>query len=360
MQEAVDPEVFLLANPAAIGTIRQAPGLPGAWYQRVFDPDHAAAKFEERNGARPPSLGDPVSTGSAAGSRLLEQMARDASGGWRRLLIGNEKMLANLEDLRLVMPNFAAPLELIMTTIRASARTRRPIRLPPMLLNGVPGTGKTRFAQKLGKALCVPTTEIAMPSATGTNILTGTDLSWKAARPGRLTAALAESPYAGPVVFLDEIEKVYTHAGEQPLDVLHMLWERQSALKTRDECLEIDFAADHVIWIASCNETRTIRPSLLDRLRVFDVPRPAPRQMKAIVTAIYADLVDEWHGWFETDLAPDIIAQISAEPPRRIKSTLADAMTHAAADDRHSIKAEDIARAIIAENRPARAKFGFV
>jgi len=362
--ESIDPEAILHETPAQIGTIRHVPDYDG-WYQKVFDPDEAASKFEERNGTRPSLTLASVVSGAPAGSRLLAQMVQDIMRGWRRLPVGNAGMLEALEQLRLAMPNFATPLALIITTIRASAKTGRPFRLPPIILNGEPGTGKTRFAQNLGKALGVSTAEIAMPSANGTNVLTGTDLTWKASRPGHVTTALVEGHQASPLIFMDELEKTYTHANEEPLDVLHALWEPQSALKIRDECLEIEFAADHVIWIATSNETRTIRPSLLDRARIFDIPRPASQQMRAIIEGIYKDLAAEWHEWFPSELDPEILspaslAELGAQPPRRIKTILAEALIRAAADGRHAIHHDDIIAVASTENRPTRQKIGFV
>ena len=362
--EPIEPQAILHETPAQIGTIRHVPDYDG-WYQKIFDPDEAASKFEERNSTRPSLTLAAFASGAPAGSRLLAQMAQDIMRGWRRLLVGNAAMLEALEQLRLAMPNFATPLALIITTIRASAKTGRPFRLSPILLNGEPGTGKTRFAQALGKALGVSTTEIAMPSANGTNPLTGTDLTWRAARPGHVTTALVEGHQASPLIFLDELEKTYTHANEEPLDVLHSLWERQSALKIRDECLELEFAADHVIWIATSNETRTIRPSLLDRARIFDIPRPASQQMRAIIEGIYKDLAADWHEWFPSELDPDILSPailsaLGAQPPRRLKTILAEALIRAAADGRHAIHHDDIIAVASTENRPTRQKIGFV
>ncbi|WP_284178078.1 AAA family ATPase [Rhabdaerophilum sp. SD176] len=311
------------------------------WYLKVFDPAEAVRIYTDRHGEAPEALGSFTLGGGQAGDPMLRAMAHDRQCGWRRLPVATDETITALEALGPVMPNFKEPLEAIHLASRASLATGLPWQVPAMILNGSPGTGKTRFSKAVSAILGTSVTEIPMSQMNGAGPLTGTDQSWKHPRVGKVAQALVSGETASPCILLDELEKTFSYAGDAPLDVLHQLWEPENARRFTDECLGCQFAAHRVIWMATSNETQDIRESLLDRALVYTIAAPDRTQMEAVIRAIYAELAMEWQGWFTPDIDPAVITRVAASSPRQIKAALRAAMIRAAADGRKGLEIGD-------------------
>lgn len=329
--------------PASIGEQRSITvgGTP-QWYLKVFDPAEAVRVYTERHGETPEAAGSFAFGAGQAGDPMLRAMAHDRQCGWRRLPVATEETIAALSELGSTMPNFQEPLGAIHLACRASLATGLPWQLPAMILNGPPGTGKTRFSKAVSAILETSVTEIAMPQMTGAAPLTGTDLTWKHPRVGKVAQVLVSGETAAPCLLLDELEKAFSYVGDEPLDVLHQLWEVENARRFQDECLGCHFAANRVIWMATSNETNGIRESLLDRAQVYTIAEPDRTQIEAVIRAIYADLYFEWQGWFTPDIDPAVINRVAAGSPRQIKALLRDAMIRAAADGRRQLGSQHV------------------
>lgn len=329
--------------PASIGEQRliTVGGKP-QWYLKVFDPAEAVRIYTDRHGETPEVAGSFTFGGGQAGDPMLRAMAHDRQCGWRRLPVATDETIAALSELGSIMPNFQEPLGAIHLACRASLATSLPWQVPAMILNGPPGTGKTRFSKAVSAILGTSVTEIAMPQMSGAGPLSGTDQTWKHPRVGKVAQVLVSGETASPCLLLDELEKAFSYVGDEPLDVLHQLWEAENSRRFMDECLGCQFAAHRVIWMATSNETRNIRESLLDRAQVYSIAAPDQTQIEAVIRAIYADLCLEWQGWFTPDIDPAVINRVAAGSPRQIKATLHDAMVRAAADGRRRVSHKDV------------------
>lgn len=357
--EKCEEPVEVWTIPAIIGEQRSIT-VDGVkrWHQKVLDPGEAVRVYTDRHGEPPEPPGSFTFGGAQAGDPMLRAMAHDRQCGWRRLPVANDETIAALEALGSIMPNFAEPLETIHLACRASLATGLPWQVPAMILNGLPGTGKTRFAKAVSAILGTALTEVSMPQMNGAGSLTGTDLTWKHPRVGKVAQALVSGETASPCILLDELEKAFSYAGDAPLDVLHQLWEPENARRFMDECLGCHFAAHRVIWMATSNETRDVRESLLDRTLVYTIAPPDRPHMEAVIRAIYAELAVEWQGWFTPDIDPAVIVRVAASSPRQIKVALRAAMIRAAADGRAAINAADVA--LLDPSQHRRRSFGFI
>ncbi|MFY8153973.1 MAG: AAA family ATPase [Hyphomicrobiales bacterium] len=133
------------------------------------------------------------------------------------VLFGTAPMREQLSGLRVRCPGFAAVTDLVDRAVALSIMTGTPLSLPPLLLAGPPGIGKTHYSKSLAAVLGVPTH--AWSCATNSDamqLITGHPTSWRGARMGLLTEALVTSGSASRVVLLDEIDKFVTHRDEQP------------------------------------------------------------------------------------------------------------------------------------------------
>ena len=136
------------------------------------------------------------------------------------------------------------------------------MHIPPFLLLGKPGVGKTHFAMQLAQSLGVDMAKISAGGAQGGFQLTGSHTSWKGARPRSLTALLAAGKSAAPVNVINEIDKI-VDARYPVLPVLLNLLERGTAKQFTDEFFEMEIDASKIIFVLTANSTVGIPESLL-------------------------------------------------------------------------------------------------
>lgn len=113
-----------------------------------------------------------------------------------------------LSDLSIDYPNFEQLIRTIvlphLTLVDAGIRHR----MPPVLLVGPPGVGKTQFARSLQNVLDTPGLFLAMNLETNASALAGASTFWSNSNPGRVFEILAwgasgRLPVANPLVVLD-------------------------------------------------------------------------------------------------------------------------------------------------------------
>lgn len=326
---------------------------------KVFEPAEARRRFAALHGCDPPLVLD---AGIDDGPELLlSSMAHDALSGLRPLTVADRRIIDGLTALRAEMPNFADFLSLLEISAHASANAQAPLSIAPTILVGPPGTGKTRLCRRLSEILLVHYEELSMPSLSGAMPLSGTDATWKTSRPGIIAGTLFNGSYANPIVALDEIEKCHDHYGmDNPLDVLHSLWEREGATKFLDDCLKVRFDASAVYWFATANEIEGIRSSLLDRVQIFEVRPPTADQMGTVVETAYRESCSRWLGWFSSELHPSVIDHLRSASPRLVHRTIELAMKLCAAHGRREISIDDAKSALTAMNVEEKTRVGFI
>ncbi|MDA8112761.1 MAG: AAA family ATPase, partial [Nitrospiraceae bacterium] len=103
-------------------------------------------------------------------------------------------------------PHMKGVLQIIRDFLDISRLAQGPSSLPPLLLAGPPGSGKTAFALDLAKALGVPSRLVNSASLTHSFVLGGIDAVWGSAKEGMILNVLLEGA-GNPVMVLDEIDK---------------------------------------------------------------------------------------------------------------------------------------------------------
>ena len=309
-------EITSLVNPTYF--CEQVTALPAKKRLAVYSAD-AIKKLQKGSG----SVDSEV---HKRNGQLFEQL--NPKGPNRR--VGLARSIEAVLALERSHPHFSEVIQFVADRIAMQKVSRRPVRLPPMMLFGPPGVGKTHFCEALASVLHVPVRRHPMDQAETSSALLGSDLSWGNTRYGLVFELLALGDHANPVVILDELDKAgrtYSSSGTltSPTSVLHSLLEPVSALRVRDISVDIELDASLITWIATANYPWLVAPTLRSRMKEFLIQMPTAQQSLIVATSVVAQAIkDSGINWSE---APDrrFIAAVAHLSAREIYQATATA-----------------------------------
>ena len=150
----------------------------------------------------------------------------------------------------------------------ASAEFRAPI----LLLVGLVGTGKTTFAFSLAEALERKIVRIPFGGMGSAKDLRGNSRLILGSEPGRVIKGITEAGVRNPVILLDEIDRVTKEANADIMGVLIELLDPAQNDKFVDDYIDYPVDLSQAIFIATCNNTRSIATAVLDRMEKISMP----------------------------------------------------------------------------------------
>jgi ATP-dependent Lon protease len=210
------------------------------------------------------------------------------------------QLLSALEELEQAQPHFREVIEFIRRCGELALLRKKQLHVPPILLVGGPGVGKTHFTHDLAKALQRPVVRHSMDADHTASTLSGSARHWSNTNTGTVFDAVCMSERADPIILIDEVDKSVAGADgnrKDPLQPLLSLLEPVSATAFTDLSAGITFDASHITWIATANSLRPISIPILSRFRVFEIrPPSAPDALslaEAIVRQKHADMAIE-------------------------------------------------------------------
>lgn len=217
-------------------------------------------------------------------------------------------------------------------------------RLPPLLLNGAPGCGKTALAKRIAALLAVPLAEIDMATVHTSFTVVGLDVGYATGRPGRLWEVL-QNECMSPVLVLDELDKARADGtGDDVVGFLYGLLEPVTARRFTDAAVGLAMDASKISWIATCNDVRAIDAAILSRFTIIEVPLPTAKEMPAVIDSIHRDLMStaDWAAWFEQPLSNEVVTALAALSPRAVMGAIEDAYASAATAGRRVVIPADV------------------
>ena len=298
----------------------------------------------------------PARTETEHEGRLAAILRAGEAGTWRELARPTPACLTRLDTLDTAAPHMGEVTALVRRHVQAALAIGLHIQLPPLMLLGEPGMGKTWYLSHLGVALGVPTRSFPMSGTTLGEGLQGSHPSWRNAAPGLVARTLLQEKVANPVILLDEADKPGTNSwNSDPYRAFYGLLEPAGARTFRDEYLGFDLDAGSVSWILAGNSLTSLPEPIRDRLTILEVPAISRVQLAAIVTSIYAEANAAAKGFFDADLEPGILDVLLTMSPRAIRKAVQDAMVRAAAGGRRRLGPDDLKSA----RRTSGAHYGF-
>jgi len=363
----------------------------------VFDPREALARLRELNGRsylanldetlaseKPPSAfaqqakalresrecwGEEfefvsLSSEESLRARRLHALLEDEMGGHRIALVATDPIVKAIEKLAEASPHGHDAISVVADACALSLRANVPVTLPPIILVGPPGTGKSFLAARLAKALNQPHVTVPVNSGHLFGTLGGLSSAWKGAAAGRIAKTLIEHGSASPIVVMDEIDKpVISSSSDRPHDPLLTLWEPENAKCWKDEYYELSFDARHLIHIATANDIECLPGPVLDRALVVELPPPSQLVARAIALQIFSAAVEPLEGFIDAILTDEVLDRLGRYAPRRIYRIVQLALPIAVRAGHHAITITDVAaaeRLLSGTTEAPRPAFGFV
>jgi len=306
-----------------------SPTIPVAGFKDVYD----TAAVEK-------ALQDLPQSSSEALRALYEKMLR--LGGQRFAVkpSGLPEMQALYEEL----PNFGEVLEHIRRQLALCVDSADDIELPPILLLGGPGIGKTHFARRVSQLLGTGFGFVPMSSLTAGWVLSGASSQWKNAKPGKVFDTFLNGEYANPVMVVDEIDKASADGQYDPLGALYELLESQTAMRFIDEFAEVPIDASGAVWFATANDAARIPEPLLNRMHVYEIAAPDMEGSARIALSLYRE-IRESHDWgkrFPEAPSGSVIEKLALLTPREMRRAVQSAFGNAKVSGRDELRPEDI------------------
>ncbi|WP_411352973.1 AAA family ATPase (plasmid) [Leisingera aquaemixtae] len=179
------------------------------------------------------------------------------------------------------MPWMAPATDLLWKFMRRSVRNGDAgFRLPPVLLDGPPGIGKSIWARQLSAALGVPRCGVEATVEQASFGILGSQRGWANPQPGRPLLTILQSLVANPVVVVDEVEKAGVATSTKGnsfglAEGLLSLLEPSSAASWQCPYYQVRFDMSWISWVLTSNTCATLPAPLLSRLEVIHLP-PVP------------------------------------------------------------------------------------
>lgn len=288
--------------------------------------------------------------------RRIQELSRRSSDIKSRLapalksLWNPERSLACIEnldcftDLKHRFPNFKEVITLFEANAKGLAKNKQPLACGPILLAGDPGLGKTYFVSELAQAIGIPFYELSLANLTASFVISGGNLQWGEGTVGFIAKSLATSSVANPILLLDELDKTPSNDRFTPINPFYSLLERHTACRFRDEALEIELDASHIIWFATANYPEDIPPPILSRMKVFTIKNPDQNEMMRVINSIYQNLRSStsYGNLLDAGLQEEVINCLQSHSPRDVRKMLEDAMLSALMHDRNWLTVADI------------------
>jgi len=243
------------------------------------------------------------------------------------------------EELTRRHAHFHKVIEFVSDTLSGMSGKVR--RIPPILLLGPPGVGKSCFAQDLASALGANILQLQMDSAVTRMTLVGSDRRYSNTGSGELFNLICLRDQANPIVLLDELDKAQQEGRDSAITPLHGLLEPVTAKRCRDVSTEFVFDASLVTWIATANDVAKIPNTLRSRFREFVILPPKGAHAIEVSASVLKKVLSELAPQGFEDPAKSVAVALAHLTAREIYQATERAVANAVSNGKTALQIAD-------------------
>lgn len=188
------------------------------------------------------------------------------------------------------------------------------VRIPPLLLLGPPGCGKSRWAGEAARVMGLPFQSVSFAGANSSVLVNGTERGWSGARPGMAAMAMRNLDCANPLMLVDEVDKAGARDGRNgnPIDAMLTLLEPETSRRAQDICLLTWVDASRISWVLTANSIDHLPGPMLSRVTLVRLDAPPPEFLPGILDGMRETLRGEW------GLAEDAMPELSGRAVEKL------------------------------------------
>jgi ATP-dependent Lon protease len=192
-----------------------------------------------------------------------------------------------------LMTEFPWMAEVNEEVARAAALSTRHIgkcfTISPMMLNGPSGIGKTRWVRRVAQLSSIPIHFISVAGSDSSKSIMGSERGWSNARPSLPVMALSSTQVVNPIIMVDELDKANASTNGDPFAALLPMLSSETNTTYPDAYLLGSVNLSYSSFIFTANSISKLGTPLLDRIDVFNVSPPSPKDYLAILRGMIAE-----------------------------------------------------------------------
>lgn len=232
------------------------------------------------------------SEGSAESKRMMSEYKGFASAS---LKFHYPKSLTEVRERVLKRYPYAQPVidKLLSRSFRLASFGKNRLQIPPTLLWGSPGSGKSSFLRYLMKELGSYTTTVNI-GGEGDDHWLGVSKGYATGTPSSVLRALKDSGTINPTFIVDELDKQPPKKeNNNSQDKLLKLLEPYEAESWRETYTGMYLNVSHVNWVCTANDLDTIGSPLKSRLQVVKMPLPEKEHIPILMANLRTEIAND-------------------------------------------------------------------
>jgi len=221
-----------------------------------------------------------------------------------------------IDALRREFPWSVVAIDEVAIELTLARRLGRPaFWLPPLLLVGEPGVGKSTFARRLAVLAEMPYETLIAGGSSDSRSLSGTARGWGTASPCFPLEVIRRTGVANPILIVEEIDRSGGGSRNGRMtDKLITMLDPKISQSFLDECLQVQTNLSAITWIMTANRLDLVPAALRSRCRIIRFDRPRPSDFDVLLTGVLRDFAEGYRVEVGDlpELRSDVLEQLRA------------------------------------------------